>query len=85
MVHGDLKGVCSLSSGLVYCFDKLPVKLNMLIEQTCHVCLAEFGLFTIVLDPANLTLSISNGKGGTVRWMSPGLIIQERFGYKTSR
>ena len=85
MVHGDLKGVCLSMPGLVHRFDEFPVKLNILVDQTCHARLADFGLLTIMSDPANLISSTSHGKGGTARWMSPELIIPEKFGYKTSR
>ena len=62
----------------------VPVKLNILIDQTCHARLADFGLLTIMSDPANLVCSSSYGQGGTARWMSPELIAPEKFGFKKS-
>ena len=57
----------------------------MLIDQTCHARLADFGLLTIISDPANLLFSSSCTQGGTARWMSPELIAPQRFGLKNSR
>jgi serine/threonine protein kinase len=63
----------------------LPVKANILIDQTGHARLADFGLLTIMKDPANLLTSSSCTQGGTARWMSPELIAPQRFGLKSSR
>src|ERR1700753_223942 len=86
MIHGDLIGLCfgrvgfSLSALLI-----LPVKSNILIDQTGHARLADFGLVTIISDPTNFTPSTSCAQGGTARWMSPELIAPEKFGFETSR
>ena len=85
MVHGDLKGVCLSLPGIVHRFDEFHVKLNILVDQTCRARLADFGLLTIMSDPANFISSTSHGKGGTVRWMSPELLNPEGFGYEKSR
>jgi len=84
MIHGDLKGVSfrwleSIS------LPSLPVKANILIDQTGHARLADFGLLTIISDPSNLLSSSSCNQGGTVRWMSPERIAPERFGLENSR
>ena len=63
----------------------LPVKANILIDQTGRACLADFGLLTIISDPANHLSSSSFTQGGTFRWMSPELIDPKRFGFKKSR
>jgi serine/threonine protein kinase len=63
----------------------LLVQANILIDQTGHARLADFGLLTIISDPANLFSSSSCGQGGTVRWMGPELIAPQDFGFKTSR
>lgn len=52
----------------------LPTKVNILIDGAGNARLADFGLLTIMSDPANLIPSSSCGPGGTVRWMSPELI-----------
>ena len=65
--------------------DRFPIKPNIMIDQTCRARLADFGLLTIVSDPANHISSSSHGKFGTVRWMSPELIDPEKFGYQTIR
>jgi hypothetical protein len=62
-----------------------PVKANILIDQTGHARLADFGLLTIMKDPTNLLASSSYTQGGTARWMSPELIAPQRFGLKSSR
>ena len=62
----------------------LPAKVNILIDEDHNARLADFGLLTIISDPANLLSSSSNAQGGTVRWMSPELIDPQRFGSETS-
>jgi len=63
----------------------LNVKANILIDPAGHARLADFGLLTIISDPANFLSSSSYTQGGTVRWMSPELIAPQRFGLKKSR
>ena len=63
----------------------LPAKANVLIDQTGRARLADFGLLTIISDPANHLSSGSFTAGGTVRWMSPELIAPERFGFTNGR
>jgi len=55
------------------------------IDQTGHARLADFGLLTIISDPANLLSSSSHIQGGTIRWMGPELIAPQDFGFKNSR
>jgi len=85
MIHGDLKGVCPQLLG--WCFSyptNFNTKANILIDQTGHACLADFGLLTIISDPTNHLSSSSYIQGGTARWMSPELIDPQRFGFKDS-
>ena len=84
MSHGDLKGVRFLRFGSPSVLLSLPVKANILIDQTCHARIADFGLLTIVSDPANVLASSSYTQGGTARWMSPELIDPQQFGLKNS-
>jgi len=63
----------------------LPIKANILIDPNGHARLADFGLLTIISDPANFLSSSSYAQGGTVRWMGPELIAPQRFGLKKSR
>jgi serine/threonine protein kinase len=63
----------------------LPDKANILVDQSNHARLADFGLLTIISDPANLFYSSSYTQGGTARWMSPELIAPQRFGLEKSR
>ena len=61
------------------------VKANILIDQTGQARLADFGLLTIISDPANILSSSSYALGGTSRWMIPELIDPERFGLENNR
>lgn len=61
------------------------VKANILIDQTGHARLADFGLLTIISDSTNLWSSGSYPQGGTARWMGPELIDPQRFGFENSR
>jgi serine/threonine protein kinase len=74
-----------LTAGVVPFLPSDFAKSNILIDQTGHARLADFGLLTIISDPTNLVSSSSCAHGGTARWMSPELIAPERFGFKTSR
>jgi serine/threonine protein kinase len=68
----------------VFCHLLSP-KANVLINNNGHACLADFGLVTIVSDPAFSTTSAPSTGAGTIRWMSPELLDPERFGFKHSR
>ena len=62
-----------------------PAKANILIDQTGHARLADFGLLTIITDPTILVASSSYTQGGTARWMSPELIDPQQFGLERCR
>ena len=62
----------------------MVVKSNVLIDQTGNARLADFGLLTILSDPANHLSSSSFTQGGSARWMSPELIDPQRFGLENS-
>ena len=85
MVHGDLKGVRSDRLNRPPTLPSLHVKANILIDQAGHARLVDFGLLTVLSDPANLLSSSSYTQGGTARWMSPELIAPQRFGFESSR
>ena len=55
-----------------------------MVDQTGHARLADFGLLTIVSDPAIRLRSSSFMHGGTVRWMAPELIDPQGFGFEKS-
>ena len=63
----------------------ITVQANILIDQDNNPRLADFGLLTIISDPANNLSSSSHAHGGTARWMSPELIYPKQFGFKKSR
>ena len=60
------------------------VKDNILIDQTGHARLADFGFLTIISDAATCLPSSSFSIGGTLRWMSPELVAPGKFGLETS-
>ena len=84
MIHGDLKGV-SLPRLEAFILPSLSIKANILVDQSGHARLADFGLLTILSDPANGLTSSSFTQGGTGRWMGPELIAPQRFGLENSR
>ena len=63
----------------------MPIKANILIDEAGTARVADFGLITIISDPANLLASSSYAHGGTARWMSPELIDPEEFGFDKCR
>ena len=52
----------------------LVLQANILVDQTRHARLADFGLITILSDP---TTSNFHARGGSLRWMSPELFDPE--------
>lgn len=64
---------------------EVAYQANVLIDQTSHARLADFGLLTIISDPTNHLSSSSYAQGGTARWMSPERIAPRRFGLEDSR
>ncbi|KAF9645270.1 kinase-like protein [Thelephora ganbajun] len=58
---------------------------NILIDETGHARLADFGLLTIISDTTKLLSSTPSTQGGTYRWMSPELSFPEEFGLRKSR
>jgi len=85
MVHGDLKGVGLLCSTFLSISNNPSVKVNILIGETGHARLADFGLLSIILGATSLASSSPLTHGGTCRWMSPELFYPEDFGLKESR
>ena len=84
-MHGDLKGVSLLDSASLPISNSPSVKANILIDETGHACLADFGLVTIISDATNLVSSSPHTHGGTYRWMSPELFCPEDFGLADGR
>ena len=78
LVHGDLKGVRFLVTWSSLYRQLTYSQANILINNSGHACLADFGLATIASDQS---ISISSCvQGGTIQWMSPELIDPEGFG-----
>ena len=97
MVHGDLKGVCGdIDIGTDISLMTPSIQANILINQDCRACLADFGLSTVTgVQTRAVTGSfvsvLSNDSvmsfthGGSIRWMSPELIIPQRYGVEGNR
>ena len=75
MVHGDLKGVWLSISVATLPPNPTFIKANILINQNGRACLADFGFLAVVSDPTNPTASSTYTIGGTIRWMSPELLL----------
>ena len=65
--------------------DPILSKANILINRHGHACLADFGLITIVSDPAYPSTISTSSNSGTPRWMSPELLDPDQFGFKDGR
>ena len=61
----------------------LDAKANILIDDNGCVRLAGFSLLTMASNQSSASLSTS--LGGTIRWMSPELLLPETFALKDSR
>ena len=61
------------------------LKANILVDESGHARIADFGLLTIVSDPVYSAASSSVMNAGTIRWMSPELLYPEHFNLKESR
>ena len=64
---------------------------NILINKNGRACLADFGLSTIVRAGHRASFATSSESlvsftpGGTIRWMSPELLLPEQFGHSDDR
>ena len=83
LVHGDLKGVRFLTTWSPLHVQLTCSQLNILINNSGHACLADFGLATIASDQSIFISSCVGG--GTIQWMSPELLDPGRFGFTESR
>jgi len=79
-----------VARGLMYMHDQDMIHgdlkgANILIDENRRARLADFGLITIVSDPAIFSTSSSIVSCGTIRWMSPELLHPSQFGLEDSR
>jgi len=56
----------------------LDSKSNILVNNEGRACLSGFSPPTLTSDQP--VVSLSPGRGGTVRWMAPELLLPEKFG-----
>ena len=83
LVHGDLKGVRFLATWSLLYTQLTYSQANILINNSGHACLADFGLATIASDQSIFISSCV--QGGTIQWMSPERIDPEGFGLTEGR
>jgi len=73
VIHGDLKGVsgCSQSSFTV----ALTLgQLNVLVDDSGHACIANFGLATVAKHLDSIQ-STSGHHGNTPQWTAPEVLM----------
>jgi len=58
---------------------------NVLVDQSGHACLADFGLVTVISDPSYATAPSSKKNAGSIPWMSPELLYPEQYGLEDSQ
>ncbi|KAG8921104.1 hypothetical protein FRC02_000440 [Tulasnella sp. 418] len=82
IVHGDIKGVSSLSFGSIQAIDHPTLKENVLIDDSGRARLCDFGLSHFVDDfsgdLASLVQLSSANCGYTLRFTSPELLESDR-------
>jgi serine/threonine protein kinase len=71
VIHGDLKGVCSCSK---YCFTTTLTlqQPNVLIDDSGHARIADFGLATVTQNIDSGSASYQHGH--TARWTAPEVL-----------
>ena len=74
------KGYAFNSQNFSSSLPSLPFKANILIDETGHARIGDFGLLTMIPNPTTLLSSSSHTLAGTARWISPELIAPDQFG-----
>jgi len=74
VIHGDLKGVRSSISRFATIL--MASQLNILVDNTGRVRLADFGLTTVTQNP-NSMQNISRVGGFTSGWAAPEILKEE--------
>ena len=81
LIHGDLKGVSVFPSRNRFFSDIQQANILMSNDNPPRACLADFGFMTMVLDPGQPMSCSARLDGGTVMFMSPELLMPEKFGF----
>jgi serine/threonine protein kinase len=71
VVHGDLKGVRGSDSRFVTVFT--PHQLNVLVDNSGHARIADFGLATVTQNLDSIR-STQPQRGHTTRWAAPEIL-----------
>ncbi|KZT10224.1 kinase-like protein, partial [Laetiporus sulphureus 93-53] len=59
---------------------------NVLVDETSHARLSDFGLAAVIYDPDTVNLmTTSSCDHGSIRWMAPELLFPEQVGLKSAR
>ena len=82
VMHGDLKGVSISSFCDRFLFNLEQANILVSNDTPPRACLADFGFITTILDPGRELSCSAQSDGGTTTFISPELLMPERFGKK---
>ena len=81
IIRGDLKGVRFCIHGHPPARSLFSPQADILVNDSGHACLADFGLSMIISDQSTPSFIAA----GTVRWMSPERLDPDQFGFGDGR
>ena len=85
---GSERGTCLDPIVVLLCPDLANSKANILINNNCQPCLADFAnlnLLGALSDQTSASIESDNAFSETIRWMSPELLDPDAFGLKRNR
>ncbi|KAF9257200.1 kinase-like protein [Marasmius fiardii PR-910] len=88
--HDKLAVIREIASGIAYLHSRRVTHgdikpMNILVDESGHCHLADFGLAAIVSERASLNASITNRHTGTLRYMAPETILPLELSEHTSK